>query len=126
MPGWNRRKPAARRPSTGCSKSRAAAVSLHGWWTSATRATRRADAIASSATRLSHSTRLSMAAEHVDGAALVDIAREAIREHLGLAPAAERRDPWLQQPAATFVTLRKHGELRGCIGSLDARRPLGV
>jgi len=62
----------------------------------------------------------------VDGVVLVDIAREAIREHLGLARAAERREPWLTQPAATFVTLREHGELRGCIGSLDARRPLGL
>ena len=66
-----------------------------------------------------------MAAEPVDGAVLVDIAIEAIREQLGLARAAERSDPWLQQPAATFVTLREDGELRGCIGSIDARRPLG-
>jgi len=56
---------------------------------------------------------------------LVDIAIEAIREQLGLARAAERSDPWLRQPAATFVTLREDGELRGCIGSIDARRPLG-
>ena len=67
-----------------------------------------------------------MTAEPVDGVVLVDIAREAIREHLGLARAAERHEPWLTQPAATFVTLREHGELRGCIGSLDARRPLGL
>jgi AmmeMemoRadiSam system protein A len=67
-----------------------------------------------------------MTAEPVDGPVLVDIAREAIREHLGLARAVERREPWLQHPAATFVTLRKNGELRGCIGSLDARRPLGA
>lgn len=30
----------------------------------------------------------------------------------------------LQQPAATFVTLTINKELRGCIGSLQARRPL--
>lgn len=30
----------------------------------------------------------------------------------------------LRRDAATFVTLTKRGELRGCIGSLDPRRPL--
>ena len=32
--------------------------------------------------------------------------------------------PTLQQPGACFVTLRRDGELRGCIGSLNARQPL--
>lgn len=32
--------------------------------------------------------------------------------------------PALDQPAATFVTLTRKGELRGCIGSLEAYRPL--
>jgi AmmeMemoRadiSam system protein A len=31
---------------------------------------------------------------------------------------------WLQEPGATFVTLTRHGDLRGCIGSLEAHRPL--
>jgi len=30
----------------------------------------------------------------------------------------------LQEPLATFVTLKKHGQLRGCIGTLTAQRPL--
>lgn len=30
----------------------------------------------------------------------------------------------LRRDGASFVTLTKHGELRGCIGSLEARRPL--
>ncbi len=30
----------------------------------------------------------------------------------------------LRQPGACFVTLKNHGNLRGCIGSLEARRPL--
>lgn len=30
----------------------------------------------------------------------------------------------LDQPGATFVTLKRHGTLRGCIGSLEARRAL--
>ena len=32
-------------------------------------------------------------------------------------------DP-LEAPRATFVTLRKHGKLRGCIGSLEGSTPL--
>lgn len=32
--------------------------------------------------------------------------------------------PALQQPGATFVTLTRHGELRGCIGALEAYQPL--
>lgn len=31
---------------------------------------------------------------------------------------------FLHEPGATFVTLRRHGDLRGCIGSLEADRPL--
>jgi hypothetical protein len=34
-------------------------------------------------------------------------------------------EPWLIAPGACFVTLKKRGELRGCIGSLEARRSLG-
>lgn len=30
----------------------------------------------------------------------------------------------LRAPGAAFVTLHRHGQLRGCIGSLEARRPL--
>lgn len=33
--------------------------------------------------------------------------------------------PWLDEPGASFVTLTKHGSLRGCIGTLEAYRPLG-
>ncbi|HNT35806.1 MAG TPA: AmmeMemoRadiSam system protein B, partial [bacterium] len=35
-------------------------------------------------------------------------------------------DPALMQPRGAFVTLKKSGRLRGCIGSLEARRPLAV
>ncbi len=33
--------------------------------------------------------------------------------------------PRLMQPGACFVTLKEEGELRGCIGNLDAFEPLG-
>ena len=58
------------------------------------------------------------------GSALIDIARAAIEEKL-LGRAEGRFDaPWLERQGATFVTLLKNGELRGCIGSLEATRPL--
>lgn len=54
------------------------------------------------------------------------IAREAIAEGLGLSAVPERGETWLARPGATFVTLRIEEALRGCIGSVDPRRPLGV
>ncbi len=38
--------------------------------------------------------------------------------------AGEIRDPVLLAPGASFVTLTMKGDLRGCIGSLEARRSL--
>jgi AmmeMemoRadiSam system protein B/AmmeMemoRadiSam system protein A len=58
------------------------------------------------------------------GAALIEIARAAIEGKLLGKPAAPSAAPWLERPGATFVTLLKDGELRGCIGSLEATRPL--
>lgn len=61
------------------------------------------------------------------GAALLHIARTAIARHFGLASAAPVDDPpELHQPGASFVTLTQHGQLRGCIGSLEAWRPLAT
>lgn len=61
------------------------------------------------------------------GMLLVAIARNAIASHLGLPheplPATKEKS-WLDDLKATFVTLHKQGELRGCIGSLQAHRPL--
>jgi len=62
------------------------------------------------------------------GRSLVTIARRAIGAELGKARGDERPapdHPALAAPGATFVTLFKHGALRGCIGTLEARRPLG-
>ncbi|HTH14554.1 MAG TPA: AmmeMemoRadiSam system protein A [Spirochaetia bacterium] len=59
------------------------------------------------------------------GRILVQLAREAIETALGAPPGPEVPAPWLTNPGATFVTLTKAGELRGCIGSLVAQRPLG-
>jgi len=61
------------------------------------------------------------------GRVLLDLARAAIAQSFG-GPKVRRpaNEEWLDEPAAVFVTLHRHGELRGCIGSLEARRPLFV
>jgi MEMO1 family protein len=59
------------------------------------------------------------------GAVLLAIARGAIEQQLFGKLPAPNGAAWLGQPAATFVTLTKNGELRGCIGSLQAARALG-
>lgn len=58
------------------------------------------------------------------GKILLQLARAAIAERFGIAPSAVRQADWLRKPGATFITLKKDGLLRGCIGSLEARRPL--
>lgn len=58
------------------------------------------------------------------GPILLLIARSAIAEQLGQSLSAAIDSPWLQEPGATFVTLTQNGELHGCIGSLEAYRPL--
>ena len=58
------------------------------------------------------------------GAALLAIARAAISTALGHPQSANESQPWLQESGATFVTLTQKGQLRGCIGSLEARRTL--
>jgi AmmeMemoRadiSam system protein A len=60
------------------------------------------------------------------GHALVGIARNALAVELGRSRRAAPAHPSLDAPGATFVTLTQRGDLRGCIGSLEARRPLRV
>jgi len=60
------------------------------------------------------------------GPVLIALARHVIADRLGVwsvAPDIESAD-WLQAKAASFVTLTMHGNLRGCIGTLEAYRPL--
>ena len=58
------------------------------------------------------------------GRTLIEIARGSIANGLGLnsVPVKRSHMRWLLQPGATFVTLRKDGQLRGCIGSLSPER----
>ncbi len=60
------------------------------------------------------------------GSTLLKLARAEIASKLGHRGAASAQPGWLAEPGATFVTLTRHGELRGCIGTLEAHRPLGV
>ncbi len=56
------------------------------------------------------------------GDILIRLARAAIARKLSLPfdePVTDATD-WLQEKAATFVTLQLHGNLRGCIGTLEA------
>lgn len=58
------------------------------------------------------------------GKTLLHLARAAIAGELGFISHDLPRTGWLEEPGATFVTLTLHDQLRGCIGSLEARRSL--
>ena len=61
------------------------------------------------------------------GKALLQIARHAIADEFGIGHPADPTPedfPELGRPGATFVTLTSEGNLRGCIGTLVAARPL--
>jgi uncharacterized protein len=58
------------------------------------------------------------------GCAVLTLARSAIAEQLGLAKLEAMNHELLQQPSATFVTLKQAGQLRGCVGSLHRLRTL--
>lgn len=62
------------------------------------------------------------------GNALITLARTEIsallgKKHDGIREVDESA-PWLAEHGACFVTLTMHGVLRGCIGTLEAHRPL--
>ncbi|MDX8405441.1 MAG: AmmeMemoRadiSam system protein A [Mariprofundus sp.] len=59
-----------------------------------------------------------------EGELLLALARASIASRLGLAMVMPQATKNMQQQAASFVTLQLNGQLRGCIGSLEARRPL--
>ncbi|TMH37411.1 MAG: AmmeMemoRadiSam system protein A [Betaproteobacteria bacterium] len=58
------------------------------------------------------------------GLALITNARQAIGAALGRVLGSPTHHPGLTMLGATFVTLFRHGELRGCIGTLKAYRPV--
>lgn len=58
------------------------------------------------------------------GITLLALARASVEESLNGPRVQVPPEPWLAEPGACFVTLRKDGELRGCIGSIEAHRSL--
>jgi uncharacterized protein len=63
--------------------------------------------------------------EHA-GEVLLPLARAAIAAELSLPGATHADAQWLAGKGASFVTLTKQGDLRGCIGTLEAHRALGA
>jgi uncharacterized protein len=56
--------------------------------------------------------------------ALVEIARSAVTRSTTGQPGDVASPGDLPEASGAFVTLKKKGELRGCIGTLECRRPL--
>ena len=57
---------------------------------------------------------------------LLQLAREAIAAHvLGTAPPIAGSSSILSQPGGAFVTLHRDGDLRGCIGHIEATESIG-
>lgn len=62
---------------------------------------------------------------HFDlGRAVLTLARSAIAEQLGLGRLETLEDRSLDQPRASFVTLKQEDRLRGCVGSVHRTRAL--
>lgn len=58
---------------------------------------------------------------------ILSIARQAVRTALESRRAqrpADIAESWLLEPRGCFVTLTRRGDLRGCIGTFEANRPL--
>ncbi len=58
------------------------------------------------------------------GPVLLALARASIASAFGETSFADRSAPWLREKGACFVTLKQEGELRGCVGNIEARHPL--
>jgi len=68
-----------------------------------------------------------MQTNETDRRRLLQIAREAITAHVSGAPAVELSAcPSLERPGGAFVSIHHGGELRGCIGLLEAQSLLRV
>ena len=70
--------------------------------------------------------RITPSSEHErKGGILLPIARSTIGNALDRQIGdIDESPPWLEEKGASFVTLTMHQHLRGCIGSLEAHRPL--
>jgi len=59
---------------------------------------------------------------------LLKLARDTIAQWVTsrTMPELPTGEPIFEEPRAVFVTLHKHGQLRGCIGTLEPREPLAA
>lgn len=62
----------------------------------------------------------------MNGEPLLNLARASISRRLNIDHPEPDRSPEFEAWGATFVTLTMGGELRGCIGTLEAHRPIHV
>jgi len=70
--------------------------------------------------------RLAEAEGRVLGAVARDAVERGVRERRPWLPSPGEYAAALRRPGASFVTLEADGALRGCVGGLEARRPLVV
>jgi AmmeMemoRadiSam system protein A len=56
----------------------------------------------------------------------LDSIQHGLREGRALEPKLGNLSESLRKPGAVFVTLNRHGQLRGCVGSFEAKRPLAL
>jgi AmmeMemoRadiSam system protein A len=56
--------------------------------------------------------------------ALVDLARQAVAARVARRTPTATPPPGLPEASGVFVTIKRHGELRGCLGTLDCRSGL--
>jgi len=68
-----------------------------------------------------------MSVSEADKKRLLELARASIRAHLKgeSLPSLAGASPMLCEPRGVFVSLHRQGRLRGCIGYLEAVKPLG-
>ena len=67
-----------------------------------------------------------MALTELEKKALLDVVRKTIEARISGARLPEFQMPSevLNEKKGAFVTLKKHSHLRGCIGFIEARKPL--
>jgi AmmeMemoRadiSam system protein B/AmmeMemoRadiSam system protein A len=62
--------------------------------------------------------------EEAHGCRLLALARQAVCGTIDTQAAASGDVPWLRELRASFVSVKVDGALRGCVGTLEAHRPL--
>lgn len=67
---------------------------------------------------------MSLAAPADAGAVLLPLARAAIAREFGIETDPDDSPRWLHEDGACFVALYREQRLRGCLGTLEAHRPL--